>query len=85
MEVEYIYKSWSYENAICYKWAKSKYANKWKIHFSLPVPSSLESGNLWSEFDRRCSLNTLESCSSAGMSAIGTPSHTTEPYSAAKV
>ena len=55
----------------------------YEIFIYLPVPSSFESGNLVRPLLLRCNLKTLESCNSVGISAIGTPSHTTDPYSAA--
>lgn len=49
----------------------------------IPVPCSLASGKRCRPLFRKCSLKTRASCSSAGMSAISTPSQITDPYSAA--
>ena len=49
-----------------------------------PLPPSFASGNLCIPFPLSPSQNTLDSCSSIGTSDSGTPSHSTEPYSAGK-
>lgn len=48
-----------------------------------PLPDNLLSGKCLISLFRRCSLKTLDSCSSNGISAMGTPSHITDPNSAA--